>query len=600
MSSSLYSGVSGLAIGTGLYKGAAGLWGNSSGLISGWGGFSPASLFLAGEPGAWYDPSDLSTLYQDAAGTTPVTAVGQTVGLVLDKSKGLVLGSELKDSGTTDLVGTATNASYDTTTGVGAVSRGADLANQSFVRFTSLGANAFYLFSIQNTGAIPLYIRAGSPSGSILASVNSGQSFRGYVTGSAAYVITAANANTTANFTVNTIRELPGNHATQSVLASRPILAREPLGGRRNLLTYTEQFDNTSWTKTRSSISPNVAIAPDGSITADKLVEDTSSQDHRLTYNQSITLSTSSPASGSIYMKAAGRNFFRFYLLYIPSSPSWTVNLTTGEINILSGGSLVSVSTTNVGNGWWRINWTFTAQTATAIGAIYGSISQDAAGTINYTGDGFSGIYIWGAQLEAGSTATAYQRVVSTSDVTEAGKPDLWYLLFDGSDDFLVTNTITPGTDKAQVFAGVRKLSDAASGMLVESSAFSGSNDGAFGVFAPSSVAPNYLFQSRGTLLRTVNPSGFAAPITNVLTGIGDIAADTCILRVDGNQAASNTSDQGTGNYLAYPVYIGRRGGTTLPFNGRIYSLIVRFGPNLSGVQIAQTEAWVNSKTGAY
>jgi hypothetical protein len=44
------------------------------------------SLFLNGEQGVWYDPSDFSTLYQDAAGTTPVTAVGQPVGLMLDKS----------------------------------------------------------------------------------------------------------------------------------------------------------------------------------------------------------------------------------------------------------------------------------------------------------------------------------------------------------------------------------------------------------------------------------------------------------------------------------------------------------------------------------
>lgn len=44
------------------------------------------SLFAAGEKGWWYDPSDLSTLFQDAAGTTPVTAVGQPVGRVKDKS----------------------------------------------------------------------------------------------------------------------------------------------------------------------------------------------------------------------------------------------------------------------------------------------------------------------------------------------------------------------------------------------------------------------------------------------------------------------------------------------------------------------------------
>ena len=48
--------------------------------------FSPADLFANGEQGAWYDPSDLTTMFQDRAGTTPVTADGQTVGKVLDKS----------------------------------------------------------------------------------------------------------------------------------------------------------------------------------------------------------------------------------------------------------------------------------------------------------------------------------------------------------------------------------------------------------------------------------------------------------------------------------------------------------------------------------
>lgn len=44
------------------------------------------SLFANNEKGVWYDPSDFSTMFQDAAGTTPVTAVGQPVGCILDKS----------------------------------------------------------------------------------------------------------------------------------------------------------------------------------------------------------------------------------------------------------------------------------------------------------------------------------------------------------------------------------------------------------------------------------------------------------------------------------------------------------------------------------
>jgi len=52
----------------------------------GQGGFTPADLFTGSEAGAWYGPSDLSTLFQDSAGTTPVTTAGQPVGLMLDNS----------------------------------------------------------------------------------------------------------------------------------------------------------------------------------------------------------------------------------------------------------------------------------------------------------------------------------------------------------------------------------------------------------------------------------------------------------------------------------------------------------------------------------
>lgn len=57
--------------------------------------FNPIMLFANGEQGAWYDPSDLSTLFKDAAGTIPVTASGDPVGLMLDKSQGLELGPEV-------------------------------------------------------------------------------------------------------------------------------------------------------------------------------------------------------------------------------------------------------------------------------------------------------------------------------------------------------------------------------------------------------------------------------------------------------------------------------------------------------------------------
>jgi hypothetical protein len=86
-----------------------------------------------------------------------------------------------------------------------------------------------------------------------------------------------------------------------------------------------------------------------------------------------------------------------------------------------------------------------------------------------YAGDGTSGIYIWGADLRVANTGVnlpPYQRVNTATDYDTAGFPH--YLRFDGVDDFLQTSSINfTSTDKMTVFAGVRKLSDAAASALV-------------------------------------------------------------------------------------------------------------------------------------
>jgi hypothetical protein len=154
-------------------------------------------------------------------------------------------------------------------------------------------------------------------------------------------------------------------------------------------------------------------------------------------------------------------------------------------------------------------------------------------------------------------------------------------------------------TDKMSIFAGVRKLSDAARGMIVELSATSASNNGSFGMTAPNAASATYAFESKGTALTDAVGTPFTAPLTSVLTGVSSIASGVNILRVNSTQADSDTGDQGTGNFGNYPLFIGRRGGATLPFNGRLYQLLVR-GAQSTTQQIEQTEAYVNARTKAY
>lgn len=151
-------------------------------------------------------------------------------------------------------------------------------------------------------------------------------------------------------------------------------------------------------------------------------------------------------------------------------------------------------------------------------------------------------------------------------------------LKFDGVDDGYVTPSIDfTGTDKVTVIAAVRKLSDAATGCLVELSSASYNSVGSFSIFAPSYPGGKEFFaRSSGTLFNSLVSTNliFSAPISAVLTVRSEISKDNLSLKAN-KSIYTGVQDQGTGNYSNYPFYIGRRGGTSLPFNGQIYALLV-------------------------
>jgi hypothetical protein len=203
---------------------------------------------------------------------------------------------------------------------------------------------------------------------------------------------------------------------------------------------------------------------------------------------------------------------------------------------------------------------------------------------------------------KSGQGNHATQSVLAQRPTYQIDSSGLPYISFDGVDDRIATGSVTPTGDKAQVFAGVRKLSDASTSVIVETGT-TGLESGILGLFGPSATGANsYRFASRGTVSANAGTGVFAAaPNTSVLTGLGDISGDVVTLRRNGSIVQTVNTDQGTGNYLASPLYIGRRGVSgTLGYNGRIYSLIVRFGASLTTDQITSTETWVNGKTGAY
>lgn len=204
------------------------------------------------------------------------------------------------------------------------------------------------------------------------------------------------------------------------------------------------------------------------------------------------------------------------------------------------------------------------------------TLFQDAAGTTPVTAHGQP----VGLMLDKSGNGNHASQPTTASRPLYQSVGGLQYLLFDGVDDWLSTASINfTATDKVSVFAGVRKLSDAAAGILLETSVDSGVSAGSFSIIAPSSSGANsYRFTSRSAgVLGIAGTGAFAvAPDLAVLTGSGDISGDRVSLRRNAAQVGIDTADAGPGNYDNYPLYIGRRGGTSAPFNGHLYGLIIR------------------------
>jgi hypothetical protein len=428
---------------------------------------SPSNLFSNSEQGVWYNPSDLTTLFQDSAGITPVTAAGQTVGLMLDKSG-------------------------------------------------------------------------------------------------------------------------RGNHATQSVTDRCPKYGFHPITGLRNVANGSADFAGSRWV---SSFTNQGITITRGAITTDYV-------EYAVTGTAAATVGIGPYDGYPVRTAAAAGGVFigsTIVQVVVGSAPvgggirqfMGAVNAGGSNLQFTHGSIVAAASETTI-----SVSYAMPANTASAYTGF--DIWVPSGATANFT------IRIKQPQLERGSTRTAYQANYSQYNVTEAGVASAYYLAFDGVDDGMATSAINfSATDAVTVFAGIRKLGTAASGLIVELSADLGSNIGTFALAGPANTNPNYFWSSRGTIAQSVTPIGFPAPITNVLTGLGNVAADISTLRVNGTQVAENTGDQGVSNYLTYPLFIGRRGGATIPFNGNIYSLIVRGVESTTG-QITSTESWVNGKTGAY
>ena len=185
-----------------------------------------------------------------------------------------------------------------------------------------------------------------------------------------------------------------------------------------NFFTYSEDLSNAAWTKLNSTITTNATTAPNGTTTADKVVEDTSVNVLHRCGQGSISVINGQQYTFSFYAKAAERFIFELQRIntsgtVFNSISETLVNLSTATIS--EGSNVDASSITSVGNGWYRITITLTA-IATGSGGLNIGLC-DENGNYFYTGNGVSGAYIWGGQVNQGSTAKPYFPTTNRQDV---------------------------------------------------------------------------------------------------------------------------------------------------------------------------------------
>ena len=154
-----------------------------------------------------------------------------------------------------------------------------------------------------------------------------------------------------------------------------------------NLLTYSEDFSNASWSKTNSTISSNVTTSPSGTLSADKIIPANLATNGNTAKSVSVSAAT---YTLSFYAKADDQSVVSFVSNMSGTFRANIFNLSTGVATQATDWEAKMI---DVGNGWWRC-------IATAVAASASSYTfQIGNNSTGWTGDGTSGVYIWGAHL---------------------------------------------------------------------------------------------------------------------------------------------------------------------------------------------------------
>ena len=470
MSSGLYSGVSGLALGTGLYRNVSGLWGGSSGLIDAFGGgggpFPGASLYLD----FLTPPLDSRITFSRGTNATLVDSTGK----ITYAPANMITNSVGPASSTGVTASTATGAAPDDTNAVRLTKTdatspryagwNAPFTAQSNTRYV---ASAYFKYdgydttvSLEYNNVVhwggtawvaPFNVTASGITADVTANCTSGVQAIGngwfrvwaaFTTGTVSSAVTSILTRITGASGVTvltawgqiepvTYQTTPGPYVATTAsayygprfdydpvtLAPRGLLIEE---ARTNFMTYSQQVGGTNWVSSGATSTLNNILAPDGTTTATLVTENTAASAHAV-FGTSMTL-TVATHTASVYIKTGTRRYVSVRGETITGSLyAWvTLDTQTGAIN--SNAAVTSASATSVGNGWYRLvlTWANTqGGPAAANIVIAGSDVATAPTTASTLGNSYTGtsstFYVWGAQVELGAFATSYIPTVAST-----------------------------------------------------------------------------------------------------------------------------------------------------------------------------------------
>jgi hypothetical protein len=508
------------------------------------------------------------SLFQDNAGTQAVWSIEQPIGLALDLRLGTARGAEVNpDPGFNNAAAWTTSGAtpgWSVANGVASITATAS-ANRWLNSTTQLVVGRYY----------EVYFDLTVSAGGVLPDISATPVFA--TTSGRKHWILRASTTTLALLaqpafigTVDnlTVREIASvNHALQGTTGDRPIAS-----GRFNQLLASEVLTAANWQKAAGCAAvDNTDTGPDG-VQLGTLTGVAATT----AYVQQANLPSPTGATCTISLLVkAGTSAASLVRIYNGgvSAPlcgvivNWSGGVGTIGTTLATWTTAPTLEATSVA-GVYRLTGQFSSGTNTTLAVLLYPSASNTADTSKFGG----------ISLTYGSAPRAYQRVGTVAtDYDAIGFPK--GAKFNGTNSWMQVPTLAlDASDKVLATVSMRRDNDAATSIVIEHGTNSASVAGTFGMFAPSANA------TAGVGWRVLGASGpgvltaaaAPAPSASVVTGLGDLSGNVMALRNNGAQLAIDTSARNGGTFTNQPFYIGRRAGTSLPFNGVIERVTVR------------------------